>query len=152
MSCVSSDSWELINVISELRSVVMSPMPLYLAPSSPPPPPPPPVSNNGTSSQLPQASNHLDRRNNEKGEIRDFVLILYLLSMVCVFIELESFSNNETNLDQDKSTYNSRTESPSHSGDGSVISERTLALLQSKVSNVHKEDLATMITIVTSKG
>eukprot|EP00800_Vazella_pourtalesii_P019311 TRINITY_DN6505_c0_g2_i3.p1 TRINITY_DN6505_c0_g2~~TRINITY_DN6505_c0_g2_i3.p1 ORF type:complete len:834 (-),score=179.19 TRINITY_DN6505_c0_g2_i3:167-2668(-) len=129
MSSLCADSQELINVIYELRSVVMSPMPLYAPTSSPPPPTR--VSNNGTSFQLPQASLKLDKQTNDK--------------------EFDSSSTNETNPDKDKSIYNSRTESPSHSEDGYVVSERTRALLQSKVSDAHKEDLASMITIVTSK-
>ena len=74
MSRLCTDSWELINVIAELRSVVTSPMPLYVPVS--PPPPPIGASNNGTAFQLSQASNNLDRRENEKGEIRVFLLLL----------------------------------------------------------------------------
>lgn len=83
-----------------------------------------------------------------------YVTLFFLLCCFIhgAFIEFDSSSTNETNPDKDKSIYNSRTESPSHSEDGYVVSERTRALLQSKVSDAHKEDLASMITIVTSKG
>lgn len=82
MSSLCADSQELINVIYELRSVVMSPMPLYAPTSSPPPPTR--VSNNGTSFQLPQASLKLDKQTNDKGEIRIFTFLFQCIRLLIV--------------------------------------------------------------------
>ncbi|KAI6657517.1 hypothetical protein LOD99_262 [Oopsacas minuta] len=133
LSSICADSQELTAIITDLRSVVISPMLPYM-PVSPPPPPPGLSSNNGLSFQSPlDITYNLDRSRNDKNEPESPSL------------------NGAINPDEEITKHISRKDSPLRTGEEIVVSERTRLLSQSKVSDIHNEDLASMITIISSK-